>query len=160
MTMNNSFWRLWLWSQFPLLSSYALLTGLVALLCYLYRLPLIVFIDLLRFSLPLLIIWLIATILLAKHRQVLLARQLPQVDFQPHSPVEGRLATMLTKSQHSSRQILQTVRQKQQEQNDHRDLFAHEIKNHLAILRAQAEEQPQVPSKQVRAAIPRPAPQR
>ena len=65
MTMNNSFWRLWLWSQFPLLSSYALLTGLVALLCYLYRLPLIVFIDLLRFSLPLLIIWLIATILLA-----------------------------------------------------------------------------------------------
>ena len=151
--MNNSFGRLWLRSQLPLLSGYALLTGLVALLCYLYRLPLIVLIDLLRFSLPLLIIWLIATILLAKHRQALLARQLPQADFQPHSPVEGRLATMLTKSQRSSRQILQAVRQKQREQNDHRDLFAHEIKNHLAILRAQAEEQPQVPSKQVRAAV-------
>ena len=52
--MNNSFGRLWLRSQLPLLSGYALLTGLVALLCYLYRLPLIVLIDLLRFSLPLL----------------------------------------------------------------------------------------------------------
>ena len=151
--MNKSFWKLWLRDQLPLLITYLLLTGLVALLCYLYQLPIAIFTDLLRFSLPLLIVWLIATVLIAKRWQALLTRQLLRADFQPCSPVEEQLAAMLALSQRSYRQALQTVRQKQREQTDQRDLFAHEIKNHLAILRAQAEEQPQVPSKQVRAAV-------
>lgn len=151
--MNKSFWKLWLRDQLPLLITYILLTSLVALLCYLYQLPMTIFTDLLRFSLPLLIVWLIATVLIAKRRQALLARQLLRADFQPCSPVEEQLAAMLAQSQCSYRHALQTARQKQREQTDQRDLFAHEIKNHLTILRAQAEEQPQVPSKQVRAAV-------
>lgn len=70
--MNKSFWKLWLRDQLPLLITYLLLTGLVALLCYLYQLPIAIFTDLLRFSLPLLIVWLIATVLIAKRRQALL----------------------------------------------------------------------------------------
>ncbi|MGN1282769.1 MAG: hypothetical protein ACI4UB_03005 [Limosilactobacillus sp.] len=70
--MNKSFWKLWLRDQLPLLITYILLTDLVALLCYLYQLPMTIFTDLLRFSLPLLIVWLIATVLIAKRRQALL----------------------------------------------------------------------------------------
>lgn len=70
--MNKSFWKLWLRNQLPLLITYLLLTGLVALLCYLYQLPIAIFTDLLRFNLPLLIVWLIATVLIAKRRQALL----------------------------------------------------------------------------------------
>lgn len=56
MTMHKSFWKLWQRDQLPLLITYILLTSLVALLCYLYQLPMTIFTDLLRFSLPLLIV--------------------------------------------------------------------------------------------------------
>lgn len=151
--MNKSFWQLWLHSQAALLTCYLLCTDLLALLCYLYRFPNALLIDFIRFSLPLLIVWLVITVLKMNRLRRTLARHLHRQDFYPQTPLEAQLAKNLYQAQHHHQQMLQAVRQQQQEQTDHRNRFAHEIKNHLAILQARAEVQPAVSSQEVTTAV-------
>ena len=149
--MNKKrFTRLWLRSQLPLLWAYLLLTALLALLCYLYQLPTIIIGDFVRFSLPVLIIWLIITVVRAHHRQQRVGKQ---ELVSPSSPLEQTLVSALTNERAHHRKLIQQLRYKQQEQLDHLDLFSHEIKNSLTLLQAAAESKVTVPSLQVKASV-------
>lgn len=149
--MNKKrFARLWLRSQLPLLWAYLLLTALLALLCYLYQLPTIIIGDFVRFSLPVLIIWLIITVVRAHHRQQRVSKQ---ELVSPNSPLEQALVSALTNERAHHRKLVQRLRHKQQEQLDQLDLFSHEIKNFLALLQAAAESKAAVSSPQVKASV-------
>lgn len=145
--MNKEFIVHWFQSQKGLIIFYFLLIGLLSLLQYLYRLPAALSVDFIRFSFPLLLIWLIYSAIQNYRRQ---QRINHQAAFTPTSPVEQALYQQLMANQQHYRHLIQELRQRQHQQLDQLDLFSHEIKNSLASLQAQTESQPYAASSQMR----------
>jgi signal transduction histidine kinase len=134
----------------PVTLCYLLLVSLAGLLVILYNLPLLFFGDLLRFSLPVLGGWLIFTFYRTRQRYKKLHAK---AAISPSNPVEAALITLLTAEKDTAKSTIRDLHLKQQQQFDHLELFAHEIKNHLATLTAAAENQDQVASIDVKEAV-------
>lgn len=122
--------------------------GLTWLLAILYQLPRHFCWDLLRFSLPVLLVWL-GFIGVRSWQRV---RHLQHHDaaVTPHNPVEGQLLDQLKQVQAAGDRHIRALRLQQQQQLDNLDLFAHEIKNSLTSLKAAAENAPAVNSTNVK----------
>lgn len=128
--------------------AYLLMIGLTWLLVILYQLPQQFCWDLLRFSLPVLLVWLGASGIRSWQR----IRHLQHRDaaVAPHNPVEGQLLDQLKRIQDDSDRHVRALRLQQQQQLDNLDLFTHEIKNALTSLEAAAENAPTVASTSVK----------
>ncbi|MGN1279074.1 MAG: sensor histidine kinase [Limosilactobacillus sp.] len=146
--MNRRFWRLLWRAVLPTVCTYLLMVGLTWLLAILYQLPRHFCWDLLRFSLPILLVWLAISAL--HNRQRVLHLQRRDAAVVPHDPVEGQLMDQLTQVRADTRRQVRTLRLQQQQQLDRLDLFAHEIKNALTSLQAAAENAPTVASTSVK----------
>lgn len=142
--MNNHFTRLFLRATLPLVVAYLLMIGLAWLLAILYQLPRHYCWDLIRFSLPLLLVWLGGMGL--RNRQRVRHLQHQDAVIQPHNPVEGQLLGQLNQVKTANDRQVRDLRLHQQHQLDNLDLFAHEIKNSLTSLQAAAENDPTVAS--------------
>lgn len=145
--MNSPFSRLLLRATLPLAIAYLLMVGLAWLLAILYQLPHHYCWDLVRFSLPLLLVWIIAMGIHSWQRVRHLQRH--DATVRPHDPVEGELLSQLTAARAAGDRHVRDLRLHQQRQLDHLDLFAHEIKNSLTSLQAAAENGPTVDSASV-----------
>lgn len=146
--MDNRFWRPFWRAVLPTVRTYLLMIGLAWLLAILYQLPRHFCWDLLRFSLPILLVWLVISGI--HSRQRVLHLQHHDTTVAPHDPVEGQLMDQLTHVQDDNRRQIQTLHLQQQQQLDRLDLFAHEIKNALTSLQAAAENAPTVASTSVK----------
>lgn len=129
---------------------YLFLIALVGLLLFLYHYPLTILGDLIRFSFPLLVILLIIIVAISHHRINMLHHSQA---ITPQTPVEVQLLTQLTQVRQSSKHFKQKQALHQREQLERLELFAHEIKNDLAILKSVAENQNQVASTTVKRAV-------
>lgn len=144
--MNKYFLRLLV---LPCLG-YLFLTAVIAFLLYLYHYPLVLLGDFLRFSLPFLVLTLI--ILVSNNRRhVKKLRQTKKVP--PHTPVEATLIKQLTQTRAADKQFKQDLLLRQRQQIEQLELFSHEIKNYLAILKAAAESSEQVPSITIKSTV-------
>ncbi|MDM8266219.1 sensor histidine kinase [Limosilactobacillus pontis] len=146
--MNSRFWRLLVRATLPIFIAYLLLVGLAWLLAILYQLPQQFCWDLIRFSLPVLLVWL--GIIGLRNWQRVRRLQHHNVSVALHNPVEGQLLDQLQRAQTDSDRHVRALRLQQQEQLDNLDLFAHEIKNSLTSLKAAAENVPIVASTTVK----------
>lgn len=134
----------------PTIIAYLLLLALLATLTTFYRLPQSLVVDTLRFSLPLVIIWvLIDCYFTSKKIQAI------NNDHQiiPQSPVEFVLLTRQQRQNSDDQQQIQQLSSQQQRQFEQLELYSHEIKNTLTSLRAAAENQPQVASQTILSAV-------
>lgn len=135
---NNQFISDYFRQILPIIASYLLMIGLVLLLSLLDRLSFSLSMDLIRFSLPILLIYIGISFIFTRRRVHQLDQKQP---IQPRNPVERQLMLNYQQlSQETTRQI-QNIHRDKQEQLDHLELYAHEIKNSLAILQSQAENQ-------------------
>lgn len=146
--MNNRFWTLFLRAALPLTIAYLLMISLTWLLIILYQFPQPFCWDLVRFSLPLLLVWLGGSGIHNWQRVRHLQRH--DATVHAHNPVEDQLLVQLRQAQVESDRHLRDLRLHQQRQLDNLDLFAHEIKNALTSLEAAAENHPTVNSTSVR----------
>lgn len=146
--MNNRFPRLLLRAILPIVIAYLLLIGLAWLLAILYQLPRHFCWDLVRFSLPLLLVWL--GVMGIRSWQRVRHLQHRDATVQAHTPVEGQLLIQLHQAQSENDRAVRRLRLRQQRQLDNLDLFTHEIKNSLTSLRTAAENGPRVDSASVR----------
>lgn len=73
--------------------------------------------------------------------------------FTPRTPIEGYLIDLLTAKENKTTTTIRDLRLNQQQQFDHLELFSHEIKNYLATLTAEAENNEAVKSTTVKDAI-------
>lgn len=147
--MNKYYFKLFCRSIFPTTIGYIILIGLIGLLVILYNLPAVFLGDIIRFSLPIFIIWLIWTGAIQSYR--LRHLTVSQLDsFSPANITEGRLIEILQKERSKNIQTIRQLQKVQNEQLDHLELFAHEIKNYLTSLTAAAENSPTVTSEEVK----------
>jgi signal transduction histidine kinase len=142
--MNNRFWRLLMRAILPIVIAYLLMIGLTWLLVILYQLPQQFCWDLLRFSLPMLLVWLGISGIRSWQRICHLRHHDAAVV--PHNPVEDQLLDQLKRIQDDNDRHVRALRLQQQQQLDNLDLFTHEIKNALTSLEAAAENAPTVAS--------------
>lgn len=125
----------------PTVIVYIIVIGFAFLLCLLYHFNFNLAIDLVRFSGPFLIIYLIGSYNWTRHRIHLLQQNQP---FPPKTPVEYQLMVNYHTLSKTSQLQIQQLRHDEQEQLDHLELYAHEMKNSLAALQSQAEDQNQL----------------
>ena len=147
--MNKHFYQQLLRSVIPVITCYLLLVALMGILVVLYNLPLIFWGDIIRFSLPILIIWLIIDTVIKRSRQ----RRLNMSNlngFIPTTPMEAKLFKLLLTQQNTQQDRIQKLQLMQRQQFDHLELFTHEIKNYLTSLNAAAENDPSVNSREVK----------
>ncbi|MCH3922891.1 sensor histidine kinase [Limosilactobacillus sp.] len=150
--MTSKFWTTYLKSIRAGLLIYLGMLALVWLLTILYRVPKAFLLDTVRFSLPLIIVWLVYRLVRAAQRVKKIGRQSPAPKISPATPTEDALLTSLEKQRTASTQTISDLRQRQRKQLDHLDLYAHEIKNDLLTLKAAAENRAAVSSAAVQAA--------
>ncbi|MEK1370925.1 sensor histidine kinase [Limosilactobacillus fermentum] len=143
---NNQFWRSQFRSALPLLIGYLLFITLIWLLITLYYLSVAFLIDVIRFSLPLLIVWealdcyrSAKRINALQHEKVIAAT----------NPVEAQLLNVVHSQKRSHQKAIRHLHNQQQMQLDHVELYSHEIKNSLTSLQAAAETSDAVPSQVV-----------
>lgn len=148
--MNKHFIIQWWHEQAPLIILYLLLVGLLGLLQYLYRSPADLTSDFVRFSLPVFAGWLTWSIIRDHHRQQEIAHHAP---FKATTPAELALQRRLAEEQVQHRQLVQALRHRQHVRLDQLDLFSHEIKNALAVLQAQADNQSTIDRGQVQQSV-------
>lgn len=147
---TKKFLQLQFKSSLPILIGYLFLLGLIWLLSTLYYLPDGFIIDIIRFSLPILIVWeIIDGYRSAKHVHAL------QNDHEVslHDPVAAQLLDNYRSQKRAGQKALRDLNNRQQEQLDHVELYSHEIKNSLTSLQAAAENTDQVPSATVIGAV-------
>lgn len=130
--------------------AYLLLLGLVELLVTFYRVPQAFFFDVVRFSLPLMIIWALADVLRSWHRVQKVSHD---QDVLAADPVQVALITRQRRHNKDSQALIKKLRIRQQSQLDQMELYSHEIKNSLTSLQAAAENHPQVASQVVLSAV-------
>lgn len=148
MPMNNKYFiYLFCRANLPVVLGYIIMIAITGLLTFLYRLPLIYWGDLVRFSLPILIVWLGYSV---THTRQRLKRLASKKKLTATAPVESQFMDLLTTEKHRTATTIRDLRLKQQQQLDHLELFAHEIKNYLAILTATAESNTAVQSTTVK----------
>ncbi|MBB1079353.1 sensor histidine kinase [Limosilactobacillus sp. STM2_1] len=150
--MNKKHFYLLLRSSLPVIGCYLILCGLVDLLIVLYNLPSILLGDLFRFSLPLLIVYLIASWSFSSYKSSRLNLNRIE-DFTPTNTTEAKLSTLLKDNQRDTNTTIHQLRLTQQNQFDHLELLVHEIKNYLTSLNAAAENGSTVSSKEVKANV-------
>ncbi len=107
-------------------------------------------IDTLRFGLHLVLLWAIADCYLS-WKKVKAIRQEEAII--PSSPVELVLSELQHNRLKESQQQIRQLTQRQQRQLEQLELYSHEIKNYLTSLQAAADNQLQVPSQIVLAAV-------
>ncbi|WP_295745664.1 ATP-binding protein [uncultured Limosilactobacillus sp.] len=134
----------------PLIVGYLLIISLLALLLTFYRFPKTVLFDLIRFSLPLLLIWLLLDYYFTRKKVSAINQNQSAT---PTTPVEAALMDHYRQQQRQQQQLSNQLHEQQQQQLEQVELYSHEIKNSLTSLLAAAENQPQVNSQQVRAAV-------
>lgn len=152
--MNKKYFYLLFRSSLPVIGCYLILCGLVGLLIVLYNLPSILLGDLFRFSLPILIIYLIASWSFSIHNSSQISLNSIE-NFTPRNVTEAKLSTLLKTNQHDTNTTIHQLRLTQQDQFDHLELLVHEIKNYLTSLNAAAENGSNVSSKEVKANVHR-----
>ncbi len=146
----NQFWRYQLKSSLPILLGYLLLIALLWLLTTLYYLPTAFLIDVIRFSLPLLVVWEV----LDCYRSTKRIRKLQHDKIIPATnPVENQLLNVVHSQKRSQQKAIRHLHNQQQMQLDHVELYSHEIKNSLTSLQAAAENSDTVPSQVVISAV-------
>ncbi|EEU30699.1 ATPase/histidine kinase/DNA gyrase B/HSP90 domain protein [Limosilactobacillus coleohominis 101-4-CHN] len=128
---NNYFIR----QIMPTVIVYLIVISLAFLLSLLYHLKFSLAIDLVRFSCPFLIIYLINSFKYTRHRVHLLQQSQP---FSPKTPVEYQLTVNYQTLSKTTQLQIHQLRHDEQEQLDHLELYAHEMKNSLAALQSQA----------------------
>lgn len=147
--MNKQNFKLLIKGALPVIFCYLILVGLVGLLVTLYKLPAVFWGDVIRFSLPILIIWLTASSIISLHRWHHF--QISQLDtINPANIGEAKLVKFLQVSQAKNANTIRHLRSTQRQQFDHLELFTHEIKNYLTSLNASAENDPSVASDTVK----------
>lgn len=146
--MNNKhFIFLFGHASLPVVLGYILMVALAGLLTFLYRFPLVYWGDIVRFSLPFLVIWLGFSFARTRQR---LKKLVSQKKIPATTPIEGQLLSLLDTERQQTGTTVRNLRLDQQQQLDHLELFAHEIKNYLAILTATAENNSAVKSTMVK----------
>ena len=147
---NKKFWFYQLKSFLPLTIVYLFLLGIIKLLTILYYIPQSFFWDVIRFSLPFLVIWFfINSYQSAKRLKAIIKEQ----DIPANTPTEAQLLHTNKFQRRKSDHLIRSLHNHQQEQLDHVELYSHEIKNSLTSLQADAENNDMVPSKVIRQAI-------
>lgn len=144
--MNNL--RLIIRSLLPVTFCYLLLIGLISLLVILYNLPLVFLGDTLRFSLPILIVW-IGHVVITHHRLTHIQSTNLQ-NFTPTNPTEAKLISLFQTQQNKNTETIRQLHLRQRQQFDHLELFSHEIKNYLTSLNAAAENSTSVANHEVK----------
>ena len=105
--------------------------------------------DVIRFSLPFFIVWLIGSGAIKYYR--LRHLNVSQLDkFTPTNMTEGKLVELLQDEQAKNIDTIRQLQATQHEQLDHLELFTHEIKNYLTSINAAAENSPTVASTEVK----------
>lgn len=147
---NKKFWFYQLKSFLPLTIGYLFLLGIIKLLTILYYIPKSFFWDVIRFSLPFLVIWFfINSYQSAKRLKAIIKEQAIPAS----TPIEAQLLHTNKLQRRKSDHLIRSLRNHQQEQLDHVELYSHEIKNSLTSLQAAAENNDMVPSKVIRQAV-------
>lgn len=147
--MPKQFYQQLFCADFPVLITYLGMLVLVYLLTILYQLPQIFWLDLVRFSLPIVLIWFIASAIHQAHRlHQIMPTTLKQL--KPTTPTEAQLIKLFQSQNQRQITTIQQLRLKQRNQLDHLELFSHEIKNSLTGLNALAENNSTVASPQVK----------
>lgn len=106
--------------------------------------------DVIRFSLPLMIIWLLVDTYVAMIR---VRRIQHSKSITAHNPVEAQLLQVAHYRRRQFQHLVHQLHNQQQEQLNHDELYSHEIKNALASLQATAENQDTVPSSTIFTAV-------
>lgn len=133
---NKKFWFYQLKSFLPLTIVYLFLLGIIKLLTILYYIPQSFFWDVIRFSLPFLVIWFfINSYQSAKRLKAIIKEQ----DIPANTPTEAQLLHTNKFQRRKSDHLIRSLHNHQQEQLDHVELYSHEIKNSLTSLQAAAE---------------------
>lgn len=147
--MNKHYFKLFWRSILLPTIGYLFLLGLVGLLVILYNLPTVFWGDVIRFSLPFFIVWLIGSGAIKYYR--LRHLNISQLDkFTPTNMTEEKLVELLQDEQAKNIDTIRQLQATQHEQLDHLELFTHEIKNYLTSLNAAAENSPTVASPEVK----------
>ena len=147
---NKKFWFYQLKSFLPLTIGYLFLLGIIKLLTILYYIPKSFFWDVIRFSLPFLVIWFfINSYQSAKRLKAIIKEQ----GIPASTPIEAQLLHTNKLQRRKSDHLIRSLHNHQQEQLDHVELYSHEIKNSLTSLQAAAENNDMVPSKAIRQAV-------
>lgn len=143
---NKHFFHYQFLATVPLLVGYLLMLVLLWLLSTLYYLPKSFLLDVVRFSLPVLLIWEVINSYQAIRR--VKTFQKDQL-IAAHNPVEHQLLSSYESQKQAHEQALRHLNNQQQHQFDHVELYSHEIKNSLTSLQAAAENSSTVPSQTV-----------
>lgn len=147
---NRQFWFYQLKSFLPLIFAYIFFLALVKLLTILYYVPQSFLGDIVRFSLPLLVIWFFINSYHSSRRLKAIARD---KQITANTPVEASLIRAYHLQQHKNNHLSRQLNNHQQEQLDHVELYSHEIKNQLTSLQAAAENNDNVSSKVILKAV-------
>lgn len=147
--MNKHYFKLFWRSILLPTIGYLFLLSLIGLLVISYNLPTVFWGDVIRFSLPFFIVWLIGSGAIKYYR--LRHLNVSQLDkFTPTNMTEGKLVELLQDEQAKNIDTIRQLQATQHEQLDHLELFTHEIKNYLTSLNAAAENAPTVSSPEVK----------
>ncbi|WP_367342293.1 sensor histidine kinase [Limosilactobacillus sp.] len=142
----HTLWRAYL----PWIASYAVMMMVLGMLILFYHANKQIFIDAIRFTLPLLVIWLT---LLGRHYCQAAKRVSHHQPIQPTDPVQSSLMDQEQHSRQTSQKEEQRLNQLYQQQYDHLELYSHEIKNSLMTLQAAAENDQNVKSEVINSAV-------
>lgn len=124
---NKKFWFYQLKSFLPLTIVYLFLLGIIKLLTILYYIPKGFFWDIIRFSLPFLVIWFfIDSYQSAKRLKAIIKER----DTPANTPIEAQLLHTNKLQRRKSDHLIRSLHNHQQEQLDHVELYSHEIKIH------------------------------
>lgn len=134
----------------PLLLFYVLIMGILTLLVIFYHYSLAIVVDMVRFTLPFLLVWLF----LRGWHFWRIARKVTQYSkISTNDPVQASLVRQLQLMQQLHERERERIIQKQQAQFDHLELYSHEIKNSLMELQAASENDSHVNSAVVQHAV-------
>lgn len=147
---NHIFWQKLERDYCPWILSYVIMVGILALVVFLYHDSLTLVVDTVRFTLPLLLVWLVFRGLHFWHvkQRVEQKRQISTGD-----PVQESLVSRLKAVQQSIQREREQMNRKQQDQFDRLELYSHEIKNSLTELQAASENDSHVDSEVVQHAV-------
>lgn len=144
--MDKHFGRKYLRKELPLILLYAIMMAFLALILSLYSVSFELLGDLVRYTLPCLLTWLVYDFLAEKRRSREIRRWNGQTPLKAASPSQAALVDRARAFEADKRQSEQAWALRAQEEVEQMELLAHEIKNSLTEISGLASQGDQVSS--------------